>query len=86
IEISTPTPHENQLNEVVTSGRPESLKARNVLLHAKNIVGTDAIRANGNITAIAEDRIVLGQGILAAGKELSLTAVNAIDAWQSELK
>lgn len=86
IEISTPTPHENQLNEVVTSGRPESLKARNVLLHAKNIVGTDAIRADGNITAIAEDRIVLGQGILAAGKELSLTAVNAIDAWQSELK
>ncbi|HAT3677168.1 TPA: filamentous hemagglutinin N-terminal domain-containing protein [Serratia marcescens] len=86
IEISTPTPHENQLNEVVTSGRPESLKARNVLLHAKNIVGTDAIRAGGNITAIAEDRIVLGQGILAAGKELSLTAVNAIDAWQSELK
>ncbi|MDF8317500.1 MULTISPECIES: DUF637 domain-containing protein [Serratia] len=86
IEISTPTPHENQLNEVVTSGRPESLKARNVLLHAKNIVGTDAIRADGNITAIAEDRIVLGQGILAAGKELSLTAANAIDAWQSELK
>lgn len=86
IEISTPTPHENQLNEVVTSGRPESLKARNVLLHAKKIVGTDAIRADGNITAIAEDRIVLGQGILAAGKELSLTAVNAIDAWQSELK
>ncbi|MGP0870277.1 DUF637 domain-containing protein [Serratia sp. CY81684] len=86
IEISTPTPHENQLNEVVTSGRPESLKARNVLLHAKNIVGTDAIRADGNITAIAEDRIVLGQGILAAGKELSLTAVNTIDAWQSELK
>ncbi|MFJ4238396.1 DUF637 domain-containing protein [Serratia nevei] len=86
IEISTPTPHENQLNEVVTSGRPESLKARNVLLHAKNIVGTDVIRADGNITAIAEDRIVLGQGILAAGKELSLTAVNAIDAWQSELK
>ncbi|OKB65908.1 filamentous hemagglutinin [Serratia marcescens] len=86
IEISTPTPHENQLNEVLTSGRPESLKARNVLLHAKNIVNTDAIRADGNITAIAEDRIVLGQGILAAGKELSLTAVNAIDAWQSELK
>ncbi|MCS3407625.1 DUF637 domain-containing protein [Serratia sp. AKBS12] len=86
IEISTPTPHENQLNEVVTSGRPESLKARNVLLHAKNIVGTDAIRADDNITAIAEDRIVFGQGILAAGKGLSLTAVNAIDAWQSELK
>ncbi|MDX7547998.1 hypothetical protein, partial [Serratia marcescens] len=35
---------------------------------------------------IAEDRIGLGQGILAAGKELSLTAVNAIDAWQSELQ
>ncbi|MEL5361488.1 DUF637 domain-containing protein [Serratia ureilytica] len=86
IEIKTITPFESQLNEVVTSGRPESIKARNVLLHAKNIVGTDAIRADGNITAIAEDRIVLGQGILAAGKELSLTAVNAIDAWQSELK
>ncbi|CAI1822598.1 Hemolysin precursor [Serratia proteamaculans] len=86
IEINTPTPSENQLSEVVVSGRPESLKAQNVLLHANNIVNTNAIRATGNITAIAEDRIILGQGILSAGNALDLTAGNAIDAWQSELK
>ncbi|WP_410529567.1 DUF637 domain-containing protein [Serratia sp. AXJ-M] len=86
IDIKTPTPNENQLNDVKTTGRPETIKAQNVLLHASNIRNTDAISAAGNITVIAEDRIVLGQGILAAGNALDLSAGNAIDAWQSELK
>ncbi|MBH3104311.1 DUF637 domain-containing protein [Serratia marcescens] len=86
IEIKNQTPEENKPYEVRALQRPETLKAQNIFLHAANIINTDIIRADGNITAIAEDRIVLGQGILAAGKELSLTAVNAIDAWQSELK
>lgn len=86
IEVHTPTPDENQLNDVKTTDRPEAIKAKNVLLHATNIVNTDAINAAGNITAIAEDRIVLGQGILSAGNSLDLMAGNTIDAWQSELK
>ncbi|QPS19654.1 DUF637 domain-containing protein [Serratia plymuthica] len=86
IDIQTPTPNENQLNDVKTTGRPETVKGQNVLLHAANIVSTDAINASGNLTAIAEDRIVLGQGILSAGKALDLSAGNTIDAWQSELK
>ncbi|WP_075686680.1 two-partner secretion domain-containing protein, partial [Serratia marcescens] len=86
IEIRTVMPHESQLNDINTAGRPETIRAKNVLLHAANIVNTDAINAVGNITAIAEDRIVLGQGILSAGKELNLSAVNTIDVWQSELK
>ncbi|QJW54280.1 16S rRNA endonuclease CdiA [Serratia plymuthica] len=86
IDIQTPTPNENQLNDVKTTGRPETIKAQNVLLHAANIVNTDAINASGNLTVIAEDRIVLGQGILSSGKALDLSAGNTIDAWQSELK
>ncbi|HEJ7946959.1 TPA: DUF637 domain-containing protein [Serratia liquefaciens] len=86
IEIKTPTPSESQFTEVKTTGRLESIKAQNVVLHAANIINTDAINASGNLTAIAEDRIVLGQGILSAGKALDLSAGNAIDAWQSELK
>ena len=86
IDIQTPTPNENQLNDVKTTGRPETVKGQNVLLHAANIVSTDAINASGNLTAIAEDRIVLGQGILSAGKALDLSAGNTIDAWQSKLK
>ena len=86
IDIQTPTPNENQLNDVKTTGRPETVKRQNVLLHAANIVSTDAINASGNLTAIAEDRIVLGQGILSAGKALDLSAGNTIDAWQSKLK
>ncbi|WP_244757749.1 DUF637 domain-containing protein [Serratia marcescens] len=86
IEIRTVMPNESQLNDINTAGRPETIRAKNVLLHAANIVNTDAISATGNITAIAEDRIVLGQGILSAGKELNLSAGNTIDAWQSELK
>nr|WP_243458005.1 DUF637 domain-containing protein [Serratia proteamaculans] len=86
IDIKTPTPNENQLNDVKTTGRSETVRAQNVLLHAANIVNTDAINATGNITAIAEDRIVLGLGILSAGKALDLSAGNTIDAWQSKLK
>ncbi|WP_426406334.1 DUF637 domain-containing protein [Serratia sp. PAMC26656] len=86
IDINTPTPNESQLNDVNATGRPETVKGQNVLLHAANIVSTDAINVSGNLTAIAEDRIVLGQGILSAGKALDLSAGNAIDAWQSELK
>jgi filamentous hemagglutinin len=86
IEIKTPTPSESQFTEVKTTGRPESIKAQNVVLHAANIINIDAINASGNLTAIAEDRIVMGQGILSAGKALDLSAGNAIDAWQSELK
>lgn len=86
IEIRTVMPNESQLNDINTAGRPETIRAKNVLLHAAKIVNTDAISATGNITAIAEDRIVLGQGILSAGKELNLSAGNTIDAWQSELK
>ncbi|CUZ76151.1 Hemolysin precursor [Serratia marcescens] len=86
IEIRTVMPNESQLNDINTAGRPETIRAKNVLLHAANIVNTDAISTTGNITAIAEDRIVLGQGILSAGKELNLSAGNTIDAWQSELK
>ncbi|MGO3395999.1 MAG: DUF637 domain-containing protein [Serratia proteamaculans] len=86
IEINTPTPNENQLNDVKTTGRPETIRAQNVLLHAANIVNTDAINATGNISAIAEDRVILGQGMLSAGKSLDLMAGNTIDAWQSKLK
>lgn len=68
IEIKNQTPEENKPYEVRALQRPETLKAQNIVLHAANIINTDIIRADGNITAIAEDRIVLGQGILAAGK------------------
>ncbi|ATM77595.1 hemagglutinin [Serratia fonticola] len=86
IDIGTALPFESQLNEVEIADRPETLKAQNILLHGNYIVTTDAIRAKGDISLIAEDRILLGQGIVAAGNTLSLTAVNNIDAWQSELK
>lgn len=86
IDIGTTLPFESQLNEVEIADRPETLKAQNILLHGNYIVTTDAIRAKGDISLIAEDRILLGQGIMAAGNTLSLTAVNNIDAWQSELK
>ncbi|MEB6539391.1 DUF637 domain-containing protein [Serratia plymuthica] len=86
IHIDTPLPYDVKTSEAVVSTRPDTLVAKNILLHANTIGNTDAIRASGDITLIAEDRINLGQGVLNAGNNVSMTAVNNIDAWQSEVK
>ncbi|MGP2666790.1 DUF637 domain-containing protein [Serratia nevei] len=86
IEISTPTPAGNQLSEVVASGRPDSLAAHNIVLHAGRVISTDKINARNDLTVVADDVFYTDGAELTAGKNLNVAAVNELDARQSYLK
>ncbi|HEI8822511.1 TPA: DUF637 domain-containing protein [Serratia marcescens] len=86
IEISTPTPAGNQLSEVVASGRPDSLAAHNIVLHAGRVISTDKINARNDLTVVADDVFYTDSAELTAGKSLNVAAVNELDARQSYLK
>ncbi|HAT4985716.1 TPA: filamentous hemagglutinin N-terminal domain-containing protein [Serratia marcescens] len=86
IEIKTSTPMENQLSEVVASGRPDSLAAHNIVLHAGRVISTDKINARNDLTVVADDLFYTDGAELTAGKSLNVAAVNELDARQSYLK
>ncbi|WP_237159871.1 hypothetical protein, partial [Serratia marcescens] len=46
----------------------------------------DGVGARTDLTIHADDQVSLGQAALSAGRELSITASNNIDAWQSRLQ
>lgn len=86
IEIKTSTPAGNQLSEVVASGRPDSLAAHNIVLHAGRVISTDKINARNDLTVVADDVFYTDGAELIAGKNLNVAAVNELDARQSYLK
>lgn len=86
IHLNTPLPYDAKIDEVTLSNRSDTLSAKNILLHAGTIGSTDVIRAAENLTLLADDRINLDQSVLSAGNQLSMTAVNNIDAGQSDIK
>ncbi|OKP48694.1 filamentous hemagglutinin [Serratia marcescens] len=86
IEIKTSTPAGNQLSEVVASGRPDSLAAHNIVLHAGRVISTDKINARNDLTVVADDVFYADGAELTAGKSLNVAAVNELDARQSYLK
>lgn len=86
IEIKTSTPAGNQLSEVVASGRPDSLAAHNIVLHAGRVISTDKINARNDLTVVADDVFYTDAAELTAGKNLNVAAVNELDARQSYLK
>ncbi|MGP0905603.1 DUF637 domain-containing protein [Serratia sp. CY76391] len=86
IEIKTSTPAGNQLSEVVASGRPDSLAAHNIVLHAGRVISTDKINARNDLTVVADDVFYTDGAELTAGKSLNVAAVNELDARQSYLK
>lgn len=86
IEIKTSTPAGNQLSEVVASGRPDSLAAHNIVLHAGRVISTDKINARNDLTVVADDLFYTDGAELTAGKSLNVAAVNELDARQSYLK
>ncbi len=86
IEIKTSPPAGNQLSEVVGSGRPDSLLAHNIVLHAGRVISTDKINARNDLTVVADDLFYTDAAELTAGKSLNVAAVNELDARQSYLK
>ncbi|MCC8466610.1 two-partner secretion domain-containing protein, partial [Photorhabdus bodei] len=62
------------------------ISAKNILLHAGEIINIGHLNAGNNLSVIAERRIYAGQSTLEAKRNLTLIAGKDIDAFQVELK
>ncbi|WP_445375075.1 DUF637 domain-containing protein [Photorhabdus tasmaniensis] len=74
------------IQEVVVTEIPESIKAKNILLHAGEINVSSFMNTVENITFVAEDSIKIRKGMLKSANNISISAPNNIELYQSELK
>ncbi|MBL5903827.1 DUF637 domain-containing protein [Serratia fonticola] len=86
IHFYTSSPLEGSVNEVIGLGRTDTLAAKNILLHANQIISTDKISAHDDLTVIADDLFYTDGAELTAGNSLSVLAVNELDTRQGYLK
>lgn len=84
IESNEPSPTNVPYSGVIT--RPDTITAKNILLHAGSIITTDVIKAAGDITLQSDTFTKVALALLTAGKDISVLAGGNIDSWQSELK
>ncbi len=74
------------LSEITVTARPDTLSAKNILLHAGKINITDKLKAIDGLNIISENDINLNNAALISSNSLSMTATNNINALQGELK
>lgn len=87
INFDTALPYDAaRIQDVGIAPRVNTVNASNIVMHANNIYITDSVGARTDLTIQADDQVNLGQAALSAGRELSITAINNIDAWQSRLQ
>ncbi|WP_445375637.1 DUF637 domain-containing protein [Photorhabdus tasmaniensis] len=87
ITINTALPYDiKTVSEINVKERPETLSAKNIILHAGQINITDKIKAINELNIIAEKEINLNDAALLSSNNLSMTAINNINALQSEVK
>ncbi|WP_387466199.1 hypothetical protein [Photorhabdus sp. RM323S] len=88
IDINAPYVYDTkEVSEISGIQRSDSLVAKNILLNSKKINVTDNnIKAVDRINILADDSIVINDGSLWAGGDLSMTATNDINSIQGELK
>ncbi|MQL50687.1 filamentous hemagglutinin N-terminal domain-containing protein [Photorhabdus khanii] len=87
ININTALPDDiKTVSEVNVKERPETVSAKNITLHAGQINITDKIKAISELNIIAEKEINLHDAALLSSNNLSMTAINHINALQSEVK
>lgn len=84
IESNEPSPTNVPYSGVIT--RPDTITAKNILLHAGSIITTDVMKATGDITLQSDTFTKVALALLTAGKDISVLAGGNIDSWQSELK
>ncbi|MGV7960592.1 DUF637 domain-containing protein [Photorhabdus tasmaniensis] len=93
INIDTDYPHKSPPSSDFYYDLPASseklseiLSAKNILLHGGEITLKDKINAANDLNIISESDITLKNSTLSAPNNLSMTAVNNINIWQSDIK
>ncbi|WP_426576248.1 DUF637 domain-containing protein [Xenorhabdus stockiae] len=87
ISIKNELPNEaNHLNQIISDGNHTALNAKNILLNAKNISISDGIKADKDISLIAENAVTSSLASFHSGENISITALNDINVLDSTLK
>ena len=87
LTLDRPLPYDfNAVSEVGITQRSDIITAKNVLLHGKTLYIGDNIKASENISLLADDSIKTAAMTMQAGQNVSVTAPQNIELWQSELK
>jgi len=84
--IESNEPYDTSVQYSGVMSRPDTITAKNIFLHAGQIITTDVMKAAGDITLQSEKGIKVALALLTAGKDLSVVAGGAVESWQSELK
>ncbi|WP_373555598.1 DUF637 domain-containing protein (plasmid) [Klebsiella variicola subsp. variicola] len=84
--IESNEPYDTSVQYSGVMSRPDTITAKNIFLHAGQIITTDVMKAAGDITLLSEKGIKVALALLTAGKDLSVVAGGAVESWQSELK
>lgn len=84
--IESYEPYDTRAGYSDVVARPDTITAKNILLHAGSIITTDVIKAAGDITLQSDTFTKVALALLTAGKDISVLAGGNIDSWQSELK
>ena len=85
INIGTKKYTDEKADEVKISNPSVNLKAKNILLHAREISNESNFNASENITFIADESAKLKNSQVTAGNVLSIISGDSIDAKQSSL-
>ncbi|HDG9830983.1 TPA: DUF637 domain-containing protein [Raoultella ornithinolytica] len=84
--IESYEPYDTRARYSDVIARPDTITAKNILLHAGSIITTDVMKATGDITLQSDTFTKVALALLTAGKDISILAGANIDSWQSELK
>lgn len=84
--IESNEPYDTWVQHSGVMSRPDTIAAKNIFLHAGQIITTDVMKAAGDITLQSEKGIKIALALLTAGKDLSVVAGGMVESWQSELK
>ncbi|CEL82402.1 hemagglutinin family protein [Klebsiella quasipneumoniae] len=84
--IESNEPYDTSVQHSGVMSRPDTITAKNIFLHAGQIITTDVMKAAGDITLQSEKGIKIALALLTAGKDLSVVAGGMVESWQSELK
>ncbi|HCR56653.1 MAG TPA: hemagglutinin [Raoultella sp.] len=84
--IESYEPYDTRVGYSDVMARPDTITAKNILLHAGSIITTDVMKATGDITLQSDTFTKVALALLTAGKDISILAGANIDSWQSELK
>ncbi len=84
--IESNEPYDTSVQHSGVMSRPDTITAKNIFLHAGQIITTDVMKAAGDITLQSEKGIKIALALLTAGKDLSVVAGGMVESRKVSLR